>query len=203
MLATGLFPEDDLAPAEASGDWLALCRRGDAVALVPSKVRITRADIEGDPGWRVSATGCSGDGVVVMKGFADLPTGASPRRSPSLRPPRVLDSVPLGPVAKRSIPDEDGAELAFDFHGKRYRLWHRLSERENLLVLEQGTESQVLFYDGEENGYEVIWAGDLNGDAKLDLLLRADCRDVTLFLSRDSGPPIMREAYSMYTQGCL
>jgi hypothetical protein len=204
ILATGFFPKDDLAPAEASGDWLALCKRGDAVMLVPTKVRISRADIEGERGWRVSATGCKGDDVVVLKGFADLPTGASPRRrSPPLGPPPVLDSVPLGPVRERFLPEgEDGAELAFDFHGKRYRLWHRRSERENLLVLEQGTESQLLFRGGVENGYELIWAGDLDGDAKLDLLLRTDCRDVTLFLSRDSGPPIMREAYSIITQGC-
>lgn len=77
------------------------------------------------------------------------------------------------------------------------------------LVLARGGVAQVLyqFDDGDTDGWALRWAGDLDGDGKLDLLLTADhhysVSTLRLFLSsRAKKGQLVREVATFRTTGC-
>jgi hypothetical protein len=77
------------------------------------------------------------------------------------------------------------------------------------LVLTQGAKTQVLYeqLDGDLDGWELRWAGDLDADGKLDLLIQADehynLKTTRLFLSTHAKDgELMREVAKFSTSGC-
>lgn len=74
------------------------------------------------------------------------------------------------------------------------------------LVFTLGGKAQVLYRqkEGDTDGWQLRWAGDLNGDGQLDVLLSADTHyaleTMRLFLSAKDGT--LREAAVLRSTGC-
>lgn len=121
----------------------------------------------------------------------------------------VLRGLEPGPVSPLRLPEEtwlgSGRPLVL---GEAQLL--RESEGElHRLVLATGPTRQRLYDQdgGELESWSLAWAGDLDGDGRLDLVLKADrSGNITtwrLFLSSRAGPGELIHEVAHYTQsGC-
>lgn len=194
MLVGTEFAPDDL-DASIKGTWLAVCRGPNATTdvLQPVEVRYTRTPWAVAEGlqWNVRADGCKGRALLVR----DLPHVDAPRLLP-----RAVVGVSRGP------------RITLRFAAQRYLITDHKSgvESEGIkhrVVLASNGRNQVLFNDQGERDPEIVWAGDLDGDGKLDLLLNVpsheSATDVRLFLSTAAkGDDLVGQVASQYTGSC-
>jgi hypothetical protein len=172
---------NDLAP-RLDGTWLGLCGPRTTLSS-PREVTLTRDPDLQTPGFDdIGVVGCgtsAGRWIPVFRGPA-LHAGAKPARV--VRAP--------------------GREVVIRSGGARYRVRQlRLPGRGSVLVLGVGAISQVLATDGDPaSDFDVMWAGDLDRDGRLDLLIRddADAR-YRLFLSRAHLLPALLAAQTLRT----
>jgi hypothetical protein len=199
---TGEFHGDEVR-TKAGERWLALTPTFDGDVLVP--VTVTVEEIE-DPivdrageksGRRVTAIGVD-EVIVLLRGRA----------------------ITAGPVRTAEIlfdePSGDGdpaAACTIRFESKEWRLItdrRRATDgREEIrVILSSGGDSQVLATDHDsELAANLIWAGDLDRDGKLDLLLDVsnhyNVSIPTLFLSSAAGKRHLLAAVAEYViTGC-
>lgn len=194
----------DETSAETGQVWFGLFRDGSRATL--RRVRLTVGHVEdgvmGDPPaseggkpsrWTGKAVRASSarQPIFLVRGLGELKPGTVP--TASARATKLLPGIQL-PLRARGVEDSQlvalGTAAAVDFHGtdpmvRDYHLVLRsLDGRSQALevpsdfgALEQGM-----------GGCDLVWAGDLDGDARIDLLV--DCVDHydvhvswTLFLS--------------------
>lgn len=205
LLLPGSFHGDEVKAA--SGErWLGLVQTGNRFQWRPVRLKVTAVNdpIIDDPesnsqtGKQVSVSGLSP--VMLVRGLAGLPQQ------------RLAQAA----MAERPVGGLDASEISFEVGASRYRLsippiieeYH--PDRASEVRLSAGTRSQVLYRwpNGRpDSAANVVWAGDLDGDGKLDLLMElSDHYNViesTLFLSSRSGPgELVRQVAVFRRVGC-
>lgn len=202
VLEVGEFHGDEVPPA---GDhpWFGLVPvpGGFAWRRVILSIRTVRDEIVDGPGQR------SGKKVSVAGPAPEfLAQGV-----PSMGPAKVQTCAPVSRTA------EDAARQVWQYRldGKTYSLrWTAPTEtgagKPSQLVLESGGLSQVLYSwpDGFVEGHcRIIWAGDLDGDGRLDLYLHlsghSNVIEHTLLLSTGrQGSDLVQKSATWTTTGC-
>jgi hypothetical protein len=139
--------------------WLGLC--GPEIdRATPRVVTLTsRPNEENSDFVDVSVRGCGHRGPAEVVAF---------------RGANVAASIGTQPAHFHAIPDSPIAETEVSFGGERYRLWQlRAGRPEGILALRAGATVQVLAADEDpEWNYALTWAGDLDRDGRLDLIVR-------------------------------
>jgi len=197
MLVGKTFAPDNL-DASIKGAWLAVCRGPSATAdvLQPVEVRYTRTPWAVAEGlqWNIRADGCKGRTLLVR----DLPHVDAPR------------PLPRAQVSGNA----SGPRITLRFGEQRYVITDhkRGVESEGIkhrvvISSTSGGHKQVLFEDHGEHDPRILWAGDLDGDGKLDLLVEVpsheSATDVRLFLSTAAkGDDLVGQVASQYTGSC-
>jgi hypothetical protein len=163
------YPRADL-PTRAQGlPWLALCGDGKRPRTWRPVTLHRTTDEDNESFDDVTIEGC----------------GADPGLVPAVRGIGIVEQ----PVAARVVPGPRSSlgERTIRFSGRRFQIWQeKTGEDASIIVLGFGHEIQVLIADTEGDAYDLIWAGDLDGDHQLDLIVRdadPDAPRVTLFLS--------------------
>jgi hypothetical protein len=190
LIAMGYYREE-LSPADVSGEWWAICSRDGGDVLLPTTVTV-EAQGEGEfAGWRVTASACpreSSEQIVLLRGIEGLGRAEAAKRL-------VAD-------AGASI---DAAGLALELREQRYRLFVVSTDPgypdAGAVVLERGEVAQVLTLDGF--GHDLAWAGDIDGDGALDLIIakNPDTPRYELFLSSKAGGRLVRRAATSQHMG--
>jgi hypothetical protein len=122
-------------------------------------------------------------------------------------------NMSAGPVSavyngeKPPLPKKDSS-IIFSLEGKTYRLISKSKEQLELIFLEHNGNRDFLFNpfrNGETNA-ALLWAGDLDDDNNIDIVLDAsehyNCSDLKLLLSKDTKPgELFRWAAHLSTQG--
>lgn len=191
IIMTGQFHSDEVEPDAAGRTWFGLFQEEEQFFIQPTEIVLSRfhdplLDNEGEmSGWEVSVP----DGripVVLISGLKCI----------------------AGPVPHLDIPSSiypgDTVEVLFENH--LYTFWatgenvedstsgQRLIYNYKLLVSRSGegriSESVVVQHSRfDETFTSILWAGDINGDKRLDILIDlTDHYNVTaptLFLSED------------------
>jgi hypothetical protein len=205
LLTTGAFHGDEVK-AHTGERWLALLPGSSGFAWQTVSIttrRVEDAVVDG-PGEKtgIEVTVKAGDPVLLLKGASEL-LGRKVRAS--LYKPQGL-----------VLPDKDALELSIAGHAS-YRLLvvdRRMGddapEKPSRLVLESGGVEQVLYEWPSgllDQHCKLVWAGDLDGDGKLDLfMILSDHYNVTgstLFLSsRSSSGKLVELVAAFITMGC-
>ena len=191
------LPFDEKASDETNPDWWrnradnrwkALCDRRGVVEVVETEMRFVAGEVDGDKrGIVVSASGCS-DTLVLVRGLS-VSTGA----------------VSTARVSHKPVPSPKEKDTTWEvfFLGRPWRLYFKDATGLPLMV-SNGAHAQELRnwkdaaaeYAGQDSGrhdwgfasqVKLLWAGDLNRDGGLDLLLKQGDAEtgvsVELFLS--------------------
>jgi hypothetical protein len=198
-----------------------MCPRGDGFVLVPTAVTIELVSAppdsinEGGSDWIVRAPACPGDDVVLLEGravtgaqraHADSGAGDGAASSADGGGDDASVAVPVTTVAKKSNALLDAAGVTLTLGDRTLHLWvppasSNEEAEEEALVLDVDGVSEVLIDDG--NTYSVRWAGDLDGDGRLDLLIdhSPEFQTFDLFLSSHTGGRLMRRAAQLARMG--
>ena len=161
--ASFLLPGDyhgDEAPTHAGAGWLALApagKRWELFAADASSTRIVDEIIDG-PGQRsgIRIASSRPDTLALLR-FAYLKAG--PVETAAIK------------ITEDGIPIEPGKAIAIDFKGAAYRI--EVVRKQAYLVKDGArTPLKDLTVNPEgEDGGRLSWAGDLDGDGELDLLV--------------------------------
>jgi hypothetical protein len=182
LLDVGNYLQKDLAkiPQARDRNWLALCRKGASVSLIDVVIEV-----------RPFRSGAVNDGPKQQSGreivVADCPEPLVLMRGPGLHAGKLS-----------SVEHDDGK---FAFAGAEYVVRRDLpgpepeddcGKKKVHLVLTSGAQKQTLAEADFCTLFDVRFAGDLDGDGKLDLVV-ADHLDsgatlFRLYLSKDAGP---------------
>jgi hypothetical protein len=193
-----LLPGDEFTteevPPSAAGEWWVLYEAGGSTLLARAPVAIEAFHDsciddeapEARSGRRVSVPGY--DGVLaLMRGVPDLRPGPVASASPPPTPAGLAGMVELVWSGGRSVVQ---GEIA----GEGFRV---------LLVTGPRTDTLYATEWQDEGNWGVRWAGDLNRDGRLDLLLDATHKysiaTGRLFLSTEGG---LKEVATFSHTGC-
>jgi hypothetical protein len=187
LLRTGFYFDGDL-PANAAGDWLCLLRK--SARLVPCTVEIVPDEpMPGYPGHRVRVRQDLKARFLVR----GLPPANEPRDLPTYSRERMLVPGTL------LLGDPGGSELAMLQQGSGARIVLRADGREQVLARQESIDV---------SGTTTLhWAGDLDLDGKLDLLLDVSSHqastELRLFLSSRAAPgELVGEAAALSKSNC-
>jgi hypothetical protein len=211
LLETGEFHGDEVTTASGAG-WLALLAYGshdalEAVAIEVTTVRDSLLDPDEGPftGKEVTLAGALAgtDPVLVVRGVPRLEP-----RPDVLRAEIDTDSWPTSLSTTRRV--------QFVLAGQRYTL--RATPPNPAEPLTKGSEvlldddltTQVLYrmpQDPNDAEWEVLWAGDLDGDGRLDLYMNLSHHynmiERMLFLSTAAGAgDLVGQVAGFTTTGC-
>jgi hypothetical protein len=206
----GVFHGGEMS-ARTGESWLGLYVTEGGSSLAPSVVRVEAAE---DPVSNEGPGNRSGKVVTVNRKAKPvfLINGAH-----GLLPGRVATAF----VGETKL--TPGADAAVRLAGEEYRLSVATAGKnpplgmtfdDAKLVLSKGPLTQIIYDLGGDGGREtetadwkLLWAGDLDGDRKLDLYVQVsghyDIIERKLFLSSRAGPQqLVRELAEFSTSGC-
>jgi hypothetical protein len=184
ILAPGTYARTEVAK-DAAGTWWALVREQEAFSLRPTAVRTSFISLdEARPRVLdgVEVTTPEVDEAVLLVRGLKLAAGPAPGAD-GLR------------VEGSAAGDQ---KVAGSFLGEPFELWSEpLGEASPraILRLRMGTSTHALLMleDCEDCTWDLLWAGDLDGDARLDALVGTTHRDnkglMRLFLSSKAKAP--------------
>lgn len=195
LLDTGTYEGDDLPRGARIGEWLALCPASTGAEL--KRVRVTirpyRSEIREDgpnqkTGLKVAVPACPTAYALLRSGLfraGRLETAVARDRKLLLRGTAYV-VAPIGP--SQNDDGTCGGDLSVEY------------------VLSVGERRQVLLRSDTCARFTLRWAGDLDGDGKLDLLLDENLDSgatiLRLFLSRGAGAELVRKAAEIQHGGC-
>jgi hypothetical protein len=182
------YPRSDL-PRDLQGDWLGLCGGGEVAPWPPGTISRSIEERR-PPSWRPATLSRIADeenedfddvkldGCEAKERLVPVVRGAVITRQPA--PARVA-AGPRTALGERNI----------RFGKRRFQIWQdKISEEASLIVLAFDGQLQVLLPDSMSDDFAVVWAGDLDGDHRLDLVIADDEVDeprFTLFLSSSAS----------------
>lgn len=184
ILGPGRYYQKDVPALD--GEWWALCKTAKGWELRKATLTTEPIAMAGDTKGRRSGleVGVKGDEATLL-----------------------LRKVP-GVAAFRSVVEASGMAASGEtredqkatgtFGGTAFTVWSEAATVGRapgyVVKLEQGGREQVLFLNPlvEGGGWELMWAGDLDGDGRLDLLVGTtdpdDFGTLRLYLSGAAGP---------------
>jgi hypothetical protein len=207
MLIPGAHHGEEVPEDAGNREWLALhAEPGGPYRLTPTRIRIERffdqiadKDSSAPTGKRVQAQGISGPVVFLVPKAGPLRESIVDTASGSLPPARIAKTLrfrgkeyKLGyeysPVSPRA-----GTETRWQL----ILTMNRQTREPTRLLLDEGTSTFLS---------EVIFAGDLDGDGRLDFLLAggndSGVRTFTLYLSRPAGDRFLKPVAYFRTVAC-
>ena len=164
-------------PEGSDGTWLGIFKTAGGSELKSTRVHIEASD---EPDARKAVVDSRDTPLFLVRGLRNAQPGP-------LSTAQILGSEDPGP----------GQRVTLAFRGTQSALFLRTKPGEEevyALVLESGTRRQVLYesYGWSEGRIQLIWAGDLDRDGRLDLLVDYAEHDAgsapTLFLSSQAKP---------------
>jgi hypothetical protein len=174
-----------------TSSWLALCPASGEARLMPTRVHSTPGGAgAGDAGFTISASACA-DAIVLVHGLApanrSVPAATVAYKAGPTRPQdSVWEINLLGRVSRMHFRDAHGLPLLITSGATTNELRNWKAEAEH--VAEPGSERHDW---GFADSVEILWAGDLNGDHGLDILLKQGDAEIGIsvepYLS-DGGP---------------
>jgi hypothetical protein len=212
LLRTGSFHGDEVAPNSA-GPWFALVFDSDGAHLQSAEVSITAEvdpllDDEGEASGRAVTITPPIEAVVLLRGIATLKPGRIPTAL-------IDQTIERGDTVAVSVGPR---HYTFAMHCVRHAPFDSQQQQDCHLTLEEGTAESSLFtylaYSdgdqmqwGSERTPMVIWAGDIDGDDRLDVLLdtsnHSNGEDTTLYLSSLAAPgQVVKSVASFASFGC-
>lgn len=176
-------------PAHARGEWWALCP-GETTRLCRVKVKTHPVPNDIGPTSRVTAEPC-GEALILLRGG-----GLSEREVPT------ATSSETGSGRTRSVGVTLGSEqlslrLVGPDVGPQY-LELKGEKKQRIKVSDKGN-------DWQPSDWKLVWAGDLDGDGKIDFVTRmiGDGDSVDLYLSGQArGNQLVGPAASTFFGGC-
>ena len=200
LLVTAIYDLSALSPSIAQGDWRAICPRPDGAALVRALPTVRKTEVmESDLDWEVASAACPGDHVVMVKG-PGIPSGVSGAANSGVGDAGGSapvdggfdpDHLPTIATDGTKVIDPTGTTLTLGGHQARL-LVESVSDEKQMLVLTVGGTAEVLIDDGSD--YYLLWAGDLDGDGDIDLVVNSSEVVYDLFLSSHAGGHLRRHA---------
>lgn len=197
ILLPGSFHGEEV-PDDAAGRWFALVAEGADATLQAVDVRVTQevdviVDAAGEMTGRRVDVSPAIDPVVLLRGIPNLRIGAVPT---SLHRISVMPDTPQSThLGARSY--------SFRLQCSDVQIVQGQRHQECELLLSDGTRSQVLspyaaYFEGdvrifssEQEAPLILWAGDLDADGRLDLLLDTsnhyNIDEMQLYLSSQAG----------------
>jgi hypothetical protein len=195
LLDVGTYEGDDLPRDAQAGEWLALCPtlNGAELKRVRVKIHARRSELREDgPNQRtareVTAPGCpKAFALMRSKSFraGRLETAVAKEGKLLLRGATYV-AAPVGPSQNKD--GTCGGDLSVEY------------------VLSVGERREVLLRTDTCARFTLRWAGDLDGDGKLDLLLDENLDSgatvLRLFLSHGTGTELVRKVAEVQHGGC-
>lgn len=195
------FHEDE-TPAKSDQQWMALIDEGQGFALRKVTIHVERVTDIGDPPGEKSGKGVSittsiqEESVIVLLRGIPLREGAVPTA-------RYSGEGDAGKPLHITLPNATTTyTLAIDCDGRHCPL----------TLSANGTEQRLFVFNndpaaGDFKGLRVIWAGDLDGDDKIDLLVDVsnhdNAGDTALYLSSKArSGELVGLAAILKTVGC-
>lgn len=177
ILAPGSFHGEEV-PDDAAGRWFGLVAEGGGATLQAVDVRVTPevdviVDAAGEMTGRRVDVSPAIDPIVLLRGIPNLRVGAVPT---SLHRISVLADTPR-------VTQLGARSYSFRLQCSDVQLVHGQRHQECGLLLSDGTRNQLLstytaYFEGdvriwssEQEAPHILWAGDLDADGRLDLLL--------------------------------
>jgi len=212
ILSSGAFHGDEV-PADAEGRWAALVAEGSGAALRPVRVSVVAVrdellDNEGEATGKRVDLSPELDPIVLLRG------------APSLRPGPVATALVRHPIGLMSGAEAHLGTVSYQLSLRCAEVPPVSGQRQEAcdLLLQSESIQQVLFtyrayftredrYWASERSPMVLWAGDLDGDGRLDLLVdTSDHYNVTemrLYVSSPAKPDaLVTEAARFSAAGC-
>lgn len=189
LIMTGSFHGDEMHARDGER-WLGLFRNGNAYAWRHTNIRVERehdeiVDAPGEnTGKRVSVPG---NAVILIRG---------------------MDKLANAKVRAASWP---GSDVNITVPGNEIKVGDSVLRHDSgRLILRQGSTKQVLYACGaecDEPNWTLEWAGDMDGDGRLDLLVNASSHynvtEMRLLLSSHARlGELVREVAVFRTTGC-
>lgn len=184
ILAPGTYARTEVAK-DAAGLWWGLVKDQDAFSLRPLKVKATPLALdEARPkvmdGVEVGTVE-DAEAVVLVRGLK-----LAPRAVPAAKDLRVEGNA------------AGDQKVAGAFEGEPFELWSESmgeGSAKAILRLRMGSQTHALLVleDCEDCTWDLLWAGDLDGDGRLDLLIGTTHLEnkglLRLFLSSKAKAP--------------
>jgi hypothetical protein len=210
ILQTGSLHGDEV-PAAAAGDWLALVPEGDGAAVHPVSVSLVpeqdMMDEDGEETGRRVEVNPPLDPIVLVRGLASF-TGP-------VTTVLMDERVDVGPGLDARL-NTVSSRLSVRC-GEASRVEGQRQQRCTLVVQSEAVRQALFTYSAyfegaqrlwaSDNGPFVLWAGDLDLDGRLDLLLdtsdHENVKEMRLFLSSAAEPGQLVSEVALFTKvGC-
>ena len=192
IVMPGPHHRDDLRADFKTSSWWAVCQ--EKGALVPRRVRLSSRRLPfdacfGDDGMDVKVQGCA-KALFVARG---LPVPTMPLQLASLAGDadagagRPWPVQPWPETVWSLLPNFDSGTVGADatFGGQTWRLEIDATGKGNVFLIVGGKRQWLLELGGDS--VDVRWAGDLDGDGKLDLLIQDGDEGPDFFLFQSSA----------------
>jgi len=220
LIRPGLFHGDEINADADTHDWFGLYATADGFELAETRVTVRpvfdpMADLPGEATGLLVTANSDDEPLILVRGVPGMIGGPVETAIASPDALEVGDSRSLadGPDGWYALAAFGTAEPSEHLYGRpqvreyELRLYHHPPLSLGAAPEAPSSQALVSFDALDDSRPQLIWAGDLDGDGKLDLLLDAtfhyNVSDYTLWTSRGaSGDALVEQVASFAISGC-